>query len=80
MLRKSESLDDLVLAAFEHAYAEKRLDVADHLLTALEALTKDDGVKRTELGPHLAQAYSRIGQSVEKVVTGPWTSRPKQDR
>lgn len=47
------ALHDLVLAAFTRAWRERRLDVADHLLQALEALTADgeaDRVLGLELG------------------------------
>ncbi len=50
-------LGDLVLAAFAQAWREGRLDVADHLLHALEALT-DAGGDET----HRTRAYRLLAQ------------------
>lgn len=46
------SLDEAVLFVFRRALADQRLDVADHLLAAIELMAEGD----TEAGP-LAEAY-----------------------
>lgn len=54
-------LRDVVLACFRQACSEDRLDVAEHLLVAVEELSKDDaGVSDPANSLHLAEAYSVI--------------------
>lgn len=55
-MRRQPRLDEAILDAFERACAESRLDVAEHLLCALEALESAKGVSE----PHLAAAYRSI--------------------
>ena len=50
-------LDESILAAFARACAEDRLDVAEHLLCALETLDPTRNVP----GRYLAKAYRAIG-------------------
>lgn len=52
MARCRPSLESRILAVFQQALAEGRLDVAEHLLCALEAL--DPGAMP---GPALSEAY-----------------------
>lgn len=50
-----------MLACFRQACTEDRLDVAEHLLVAVEELSKDDaGVSDPESNLHLAEAYAVI--------------------
>jgi hypothetical protein len=51
-------LDESILAAFKKACAEDRMDIAEHLLRALEAL---DG--EPEPGSPLGEAYSTVATS-----------------
>lgn len=54
-------LSDVVLACFRQACFEHRLDVAEHLLVAIEELSKNDaGGSDPESNVHLAEAYSVI--------------------
>ena len=54
-------LSDVVLACFRQACSENRLDVAEHLLVAIEELSKDDaGGSDPQSNVHLAEAYSVI--------------------
>ena len=54
-------LRDVVLACFRQACSENRLDVAEHLLVAVEELSKADaGVSDPESNLHLAEAYAVI--------------------
>ena len=58
---QQRELSDVVLACFRQACSEHRLDVAEHLLVAIEELSKDDaGVSDPESNVHLAEAYSVI--------------------
>ena len=50
-MRPQPRLDEAALATCARAYAEARLDVAEHLLCALEALDPAKGVP----GPNLAE-------------------------
>ncbi len=63
-INERSSLDDLVLAAFHRAMAAERLDVAEHLLQALEALSKGSDPIHDESDwlPQLAEAYRWIGK------------------
>ena len=61
MSRTPTSLEAMVLAAFERACAEDPLEVADHLLAALEESAKDNPDERSEFQPQLAKAYALIG-------------------
>ena len=56
-MRRHPRLDEAVLAAFERACVEARLDVAEHLLRALEAMDPAGSVP----GPCLAEACRSIG-------------------
>jgi hypothetical protein len=49
-------LSDVVLACFRQACSEGRLDVAEHLLVAIEELSKE-GVGANNREHHLAEAY-----------------------
>ena len=49
-------LGDVVLACFRQACSEGRLDVAEHLLVAIEELSKE-GVGANDREHHLAEAY-----------------------
>lgn len=54
-------LRDVVLACFRQACLEDRLDVAEHLLVALEELSKNDaGASDPESNLHLSEAYAVI--------------------
>ncbi len=56
-----QSLGDAILAAFKQAHAAKRLDVAEHLLRALEAL---EGEPRP--GSALGEAYLTLGRDEDR--------------
>lgn len=56
-MRRHPRLDEAVLTAFTRACTEDRLDVAEHLLCALEVLDPARGVP----GPCLAEAYRSVG-------------------
>lgn len=56
-MRRELQLNEAILATFARACTENRLDVAEHLLCALEVL--DSG--RDMPGPRLAEAYRSIG-------------------
>ena len=66
-ITERSSLDDLVLAAFHRAVAAERLDVAEHLLLALEALAKGDNRTGDDSDwlPQLAEAYRSIGKKTD---------------
>jgi hypothetical protein len=53
------TLSDDVLAAFERACQEKDMDVAEHLLHALEILAQRD-----ESATHLQRAYLELANSI----------------
>lgn len=53
-------LTDQILTAFKQAEFENRLDVADHLLQALETLCSDEAT-----GSPLAEAYMSIAGRCE---------------
>lgn len=53
-MASASDLEDTILFAFRQAYAQQRMDVAEHLLQALELLTED------ETDPRLADAYRLI--------------------
>ena len=53
---RQPELGDVVLACFRQACSEGRLDVAEHLLVAIEELSKD-GVGANDPEHHLAEAY-----------------------
>jgi hypothetical protein len=53
-----DRLQDLVLAAFAQAWREQRLDVADHLLRALETLCGEE-----DPHAHRAHAYRIVAGS-----------------
>lgn len=55
-MRRQPRLDEAILATFTRACAEARLDVAEHLLCALEAMDPAKDVP----GPYLAEAYRAI--------------------
>lgn len=64
MAEHSRRLSDKILAAFNQACDQGRIEVAEHLLRALElALTRHGGKgrpeNRTELGP-VVEAYGRL--------------------
>jgi hypothetical protein len=63
-MEAARRLSDKILAAFDHACRQRELDVAEHLVQALDlTLTRQAGDdkkdKRTELGP-LVEAYARL--------------------
>ncbi len=60
MAKNRISLERQILNAFTRAYAERRLEVADHLLQALEAL-QEDWLPGSELG----EAYLTVGRDSE---------------
>ena len=53
---RQPELGDGVLACFRQACSEGRLDVAEHLLVAIEELSKE-GVGANDREHHLAEAY-----------------------
>ena len=54
-------LDDAVLSCFQRASSEGRFEVAEHLLLALEQLSKEDlGAADPERHRPLAEAYRGI--------------------
>lgn len=68
MLRSFDELERKVFLAFEQALADKRLDVADHLLYALEALDPECE------GPAIRRACRSIldpGSAVEVAEDAP---------
>lgn len=58
MYRRS-SLDWEILRLFKRAKMERRRDVAEHLMRALETSAADDA----GFSPPLAEAYSAVGRS-----------------
>lgn len=63
MGNRGKTLGDDVLAAFERACHEGDLEVAEHLLRALEAMAcRADGKKRVE------KAYLQVADSLGKSV------------
>ena len=54
MSRADVSLEEQILQTFKRAYLEERLDVAEHLLRALEVLQSDN------CGAELCEAYLSI--------------------
>lgn len=50
MPQGNQPLDRSILAAFKHAHDAGRLDVAEHLLCALECLCGDDAVEGSAAG------------------------------
>lgn len=50
MRQGSQRLDRSILTAFKHAHDVGRLDVAEHLLCALECLCGDDAVEESAAG------------------------------
>ena len=58
MPRKCKDLEHQILAAFKRALAEERLDVAEHLLKALEAFQPEP-----EPATSVAQAYQALVDS-----------------
>ena len=61
MARRCPCLENRILAAFKQALEEGRVDVAEHLLCALEAL--DPGVTP---GPTLSEAYLSTAKSTAR--------------
>ena len=59
--RHGVRLEDRILAALRHAMADGRLDVAEHLLRALEVLAPDGSP-----GSSLARAYGLIAEPKEQ--------------
>lgn len=60
-------LDDMVLAAFEQAFLEGQMEIAEHLLAALEGLERHGRVVvAPEFQPKLAHAYSIIAKTAQK--------------
>lgn len=61
--RKSR-LEAMIFAAFEHAHLQGRIEVAEHLLQALEALAAEDSADEDDLLTHgpLGAAYARIAR------------------
>lgn len=54
-------LDDLILAAFKRASADGRMDVAEHLLSALETVGgRPIRGEEGEVGLRVAEAYGMI--------------------
>lgn len=62
MRQGSQPLDRSILAAFKQAHDVGRLDVAEHLLCALECLCGDDAVEESAAG----EAYRVICCRCEK--------------
>lgn len=71
-MRRQRGLDEVVLGAFARACAEARLDVAEHLLCALEAMDPARGVP----GSCLAEAYRSIAARASLPYPGPQTRGP----
>lgn len=67
-LSRASNLDDLVLTAFRRASDEDRLDVAEHLLCALETLADigREGQRRVPSQARLNQAYRVIAHRTER--------------
>lgn len=56
-----EDLGDLMLACFRQACSERRLEVAEHLLVAVEQLSVDElGAADPERHRQLSEAYGAI--------------------
>ncbi len=68
MRSQPSNLDDLVLTAFRRASDEDRLDVAEHLLCALETLADVGGEahRRVPSQARLNQAYRVIAHRAER--------------
>ena len=66
-LPQPRKLEDLVLDAFRRASDEDRLDVAEHLLCALETLAgRDEGGRRCSASQaRLRQAYRVIARRAD---------------
>jgi hypothetical protein len=63
-------LEDRILVAFNGAMAEKRPDVADHLLRALETLCPEEMP-----GSSLAEAYLAVATVEARHLTAPRVPR-----
>jgi hypothetical protein len=60
-------LDDLILAAFKRAFADGRMDVAEHLLIALETVSgRPAGDEEAEIGLRVGAAYGMITKLGER--------------
>jgi len=68
MRSQPSNLDDLVLTAFRRASDEDRLDVAEHLLCALETLADvgREAHRRIPAQARLIQAYRVIAHRAER--------------
>lgn len=65
-------LGDVILACFQQACSEGRLEVAEHLLVAIEQLSKDSvGTNDPERDLHLAKAYRIISDRASQPVSKP---------
>lgn len=53
-MASASDLEDMIFFAFRQAYAQQRMDVAEHLLQALELLAEDENDRR------LVDAYRLI--------------------
>ena len=69
-------LNDVLLACFRQACSEGRLDVAEHLLVAIEELSKE-GAGANDGEHHLAEAY---GVLVEVMPPPQAAAGPKHSR
>lgn len=69
-------LDDVLLACFRQACSEGRLDVAEHLLVAIEELS-EEGVAANDREHHLAEAYGVLVEVMppREAAAGPKCSR-----
>ena len=59
----STSLNKKILVAFKQAYVERRMDVAEHLLCALEELEKHCDQ------PFIEDAYCMVAESVSRKLS-----------
>lgn len=62
---RQADLGDVVLDCFCRAYSEGRLDVAEHLLVAIEQLSKDEAAGHPEHHGHVADAYRVIADQAK---------------
>lgn len=61
MKEPTVDLESRILTLFKAAYRQGRLDIAEHLLRALEALDQSPSVSWSSLGKHaLTEAYHEL--------------------
>ena len=70
--RQQVDLGSVIVACFQQACSEGRLEVAEHLLVAIEQLSKDSlGTNDPERDVHLAEAYRVISDRALRPLPKP---------